>query len=52
MVAKENNFSINWNENVNEQIEISPFNWVKVYDGEEYEMEGAYTSFINNSNQD
>ena len=43
---KDENFEINWDETVNNQIEINPFNWDKSYDDEnEYEMEGAYEAF-------
>ena len=39
-------FTINWDETINEQIEIDPFSWDKSYDDEkEYEMEGAYEVF-------
>lgn len=41
-------FNINWDGTVNNQIEINPFKWDKLYDDEkEYEMEGAYESYIN-----
>lgn len=40
------NFNINWDGTINNQIEINPFGWDKSYDGEkEYEIEGAYASF-------
>ena len=39
-------FTIDWDETVNNQIEINPFNWDKSYDSEkEYEIEGAYEVF-------
>lgn len=39
-------FNINWNETVNEQIEINPFVWDKSFrDDIDYEMEGAYELF-------
>lgn len=42
-------FAINWDETVNNQIEINPFLWDKSYDGEkEYEIEGAYDVFVKN----
>ena len=42
-------FSINWDGTINNQIEIDPFKWDKSFDGEkEYEIEGAYDVFINN----
>ena len=40
-------FTIEWDETVNNQIEINPFEWDKSYDDEkEYEVEGAYGAFI------
>ena len=42
-------FTIIWDETVNNQIEINPFEWDKSYDDEkEYEVEGAYEAFIAN----
>ena len=44
---KEENFNIEWDETVNNQIEINPFKWDKSYDdNKEYEIEGAYEVFI------
>lgn len=44
---KDENFDINWDETINNQIEINPFKWDKSYDDEkEYEIEGAYEVFI------
>ena len=44
---KSQDFSVNWDETVNSQIEILSFNWDKSYDGEkEFEIEGAYDNFI------
>ena len=44
---KEENFNINWDETINNQIEINPFKWDKSYDSDkEYEIEGAYEVFI------
>ena len=44
---KEENFKINWDETINNQIEINPFKWDKTYDSDkEYEIEGAYEVFI------
>lgn len=51
IIAKHLNeyFDINWDETVNNQIEINPFIWDKAYDGKkEYEMEGAYESYTSN----
>ena len=46
---KDEGFTINWDETVNNQIEINPFQWDKSYDDEkEYEVEGAYDAFIAN----
>ena len=46
---KEENFTIDWDESVNNQIEINPFKWDKSYDGDkEYEIEGAYEVFTAN----
>ena len=43
---KDEGFTIDWDETVNNQIEINPFNWDKSYDSEkEYEIEGAYEVF-------
>ena len=44
---KSENFNINWDETINNQIEIVPFNWDKAYDDEkEFEIEGAYDNFV------
>ena len=44
---KEADFSINWDETINNQIEINPFRWDKSFDDEkEYEIEGAYEVYI------
>lgn len=46
---KDEGFTIIWDETVNNQIEINPFEWDKSYDGEkEYEVEGAYEAFVAN----
>ncbi|MBQ8017181.1 MAG: hypothetical protein IJ258_03645 [Methanobrevibacter sp.] len=43
---KEEDFTIVWDESVNNQIEINPFIWDKSYDcDKEYEIEGAYDVF-------
>ena len=43
----EKGFTIIWDETVNNQIEINPFEWDKSYDEEkEYEVEGAYDAFV------
>ena len=42
-------FTIVWDETINNQIEINPFEWDKSYDDEkEYEIEGAYEVFVEN----
>ncbi len=44
---KSENFNINWDGTINNQIEIIPFNWDKAYDDEkEFEIEGAYDNFV------
>ena len=45
---KEENFSINWDGSINNQIEINPFIWDKSVNDKEYEIEGAYENFIKN----
>ena len=46
---KEENFSIEWDGTINNQIEINPFKWDKSYNSEkEYEIEGAFEVFIKN----
>ncbi len=43
---KDEGFTINWDESINNQIEINPFIWDKSFDSEkEYEIEGAYDVF-------
>lgn len=43
---KDEEFTINWDETINSQIEINPFKWDKLYDGDkEFEIEGAYDVF-------
>ena len=43
---KKYGFEINWNESVDERIEIKDFNWKKHFDGKEYSMDGALEDFI------
>lgn len=43
---KEHGFEINWNQSVDEIIEIENFNWKKKYDGKDYSMDGALEDFI------
>lgn len=40
-------FEISWDETLNNQIKIRQFKWDKSFDEKEYEIEGAYESFIN-----
>jgi len=47
-VLESNNFLVNWNEDIDMRIEINPFCWEKFFDDEEYEMEGAFNSFLDN----
>ena len=43
---KEAGFNINWDESINNQIELTSFKWDKSYDeSKEYEIEGAYEVF-------
>lgn len=48
-ILKNNGFSVHWNGDVNTRIEIKPFKWEKFFDNEEYEMEGAFNSFLDNN---
>lgn len=43
---EENNLTVIWNENIDEQIQIKPFKWMKKYDKKTYEMEGSVESYI------
>lgn len=46
---KSEGLSIIWDGTVNNQIEINPFKWDKSYNSEkDYEIEGAFSCFINN----
>ena len=45
-VLKSHGFEINWNESVDERIEIKDFIWKKHFDGKEYSMDGALEDFI------
>ena len=46
---KEAGFEIEWDETINNQIMIDPFEWDKSFcDGAEYEIEGAYDVYIGN----
>ncbi len=42
----DNNLTVVWNENIDEQILIKPFRWIKEYDEELYEMEGSVESYM------
>ena len=48
---KAHGFEIDWNESVDERIEIRNFNWKKHFDGKEYSMDGALEDFIELNNQ-
>ena len=41
-----NGFDINWNETIDERIEIENFNWQKAYENKEYSMDGALDDFL------
>ena len=44
---KREGFKIKWDETINNQIELISFKWDKSYDDKkEYEIEGAYNSFV------
>ena len=44
---KDHNLNVDWDGTLNNQIEISPFDWDKKYDpSKDYEMEGAFEAFI------
>lgn len=44
---KSKGFSINWDETINNQIEILSFDWDKSYDNQKvFEIEGAYDNFV------
>jgi len=46
---KEENFNIDWDGTVNNQIVIDPFSWDKSFDfNKDYEIEGAYEVFTKN----
>ena len=45
-VLKSHGFEIEWNESVDERIEIKDFIWKKHFDGKEYSMDGALEDFI------
>ena len=45
---KESGFEIEWDETINNQIKINPFEWDKSFsDDKEYEIEGAYEVYTN-----
>ena len=47
-----NGFTINWNETIDERIEIENFNWQKSYETKEYSMDGALDDFIELNNKE
>ena len=51
-VLKGYDFEIDWNESVDERIEIKGFNWKKHFDGKDYSMDGALEDFIELNKED
>ena len=52
-LLKDLNFKIDRNQTVNEQITINPFIWDKSYnENEEFEMEGAYETYMKRCNSE
>jgi len=47
-IFKASGFSVKWSEDINSKIEINPFKWEKSFDDQEYEMEGAFNSYLKN----
>lgn len=43
---KSNGFDINWDNSVDNPIVINNFNWNKIYDDEEYSMDGALKTYL------
>lgn len=43
---KSNGFDINWDNSIDNPIVINNFNWAKVYDNEEYSMDGALKTYL------
>ena len=43
---KINGFDVDWDDSIDELIEIKNFNWMKHFDDEEYSMDGALEDFI------
>lgn len=39
-------FNINWDESIDERIEITDFNWQKAYEDRDYSMDGALSDYI------
>ncbi|KZX15344.1 hypothetical protein MBCUT_15580 [Methanobrevibacter cuticularis] len=48
-ISRKHGFIVNWNHDINTRIEINPFYWEKRSDSQEYEMEGAYNSYLKNN---
>ena len=47
---KSEGFELNWDETIDNQIELVSFKWDKSYDSEkEFEIEGAYENFTKRS---
>ena len=47
-ILKDHKFSIQWNGDIDTAIKIKPLKWEKRFDNEEYEMEGAFNSYLKN----
>ena len=47
-ILKKHGFSIDWNQDIDTQIKIKPFKWEKRFCNEEYEIEGAFNSYLKN----
>lgn len=43
-------FNINWDESIDERIEIVDFNWQKAYEDRDYSMDGALSDYIELNN--
>ena len=43
---KSNGFDINWDSSIDNPIVINNFDWTKIYDDEEYSMDGALKTYL------
>ena len=41
-----NGLDVNWNETIDERIELKDFNWQKAYENKDYSMDGALNDYI------